>query len=182
MDKAKIEAGVRMILDAIGEFGNGSDLEKTPERVAEMVGDILSGYTTDTRLSATFTEAEIGSDLIQVNNIGFYSICEHHLLPFFGKVDIAYVPQNGKIAGFSGFNRLIDAYARRLQIQERMTRQIATAIQEALDPKGVLVRVSATQLCAAMRGKHPKPIRSVTHCRIGDLPDFPFHRKHSSAS
>ena len=170
MDKAKIEAGVRLILEGIGNPVQLSDLEKTPGRVAEMLSDVLSGYSTNSQLRGSFSESISTGNLVSINNISFYSVCEHHLLPFFGKVNITYAPRNGKIAGFSGFSRIVDAYARRLQVQERMTQQIAEAIQENLDPLGVSVRVTATQLCASMRGQHAKPIRAVTHCQLGNLP------------
>lgn len=172
MDRAKIAAGVRLILDGIGEAALQSDLRKTPERVAEMFTDILSGYALDEEMNGSFSESTAGDNLIHVNNIPFYSICEHHLLPFFGKVSITYLPNEGRIAGFSDFNRIVDVFARRLQIQERMTGQIAEAVQKSLQPVGIHVSVSAMQLCAAMRGQHAKPIRAITECRIGNMPEF----------
>ncbi|RMF57167.1 MAG: GTP cyclohydrolase I FolE, partial [Calditrichaeota bacterium] len=117
----------------------------------------------------SFNEPLGNSSLITIRDISFYSMCEHHLLPFFGKVEIVYAPENNRIAGFSDFARIVNVYSRRLQIQERMTEQIADAIVRLLQPKGVRVTVEALQLCAAMRGEHRNNVQTVTRCVRGSF-------------
>jgi GTP cyclohydrolase I len=143
---------IRQLLINIGENPNRDTLPKTPQRVAELWKFITRGYQTD--FNALLQESvcnEPYDQMILVKDIEFYSLCEHHLLPFFGKAHVAYIP-NGKMVGLSKIPRIVDAFARRLQIQERLTDQIATAIQQVLQPRGVGVVIEAVHLCMRMRG------------------------------
>lgn len=140
------------LIEAVGEDPGREGLLKTPDRAARALRFLTSGYKQDLDKvinGALFDEKNGG--LVAVRNIEFYSLCEHHLLPFYGRVHIGYVP-NGKVIGLSKAPRIVDVYARRLQIQERLTRQIAEAIEYAVHPKGVAVVVEATHMCVAMRG------------------------------
>lgn len=148
----QVESAVREILLAIGEDPNREGLRSTPERVRRMYREIFGGYDMDLETvvnGAVFNETDSG--MIVVRDISFYSMCEHHMLPFFGTVDIAYMP-DGLIIGLSKLPRIVEMYARRLQIQERMTGQIADAVASILHPKGVAVRVRGSHMCSIMRG------------------------------
>lgn len=170
MDHKKIARGVRLILEGIGEDPRRPGLQDTPARVAKMCEEIFEGTGKDPALQAGFAEDLGGDGLIALKDIEFYSVCEHHLLPFFGKVSIWYLPRDNRMAGFSDFSRIVDTCARRLQLQERLTAQVADAIMQALQPAGVRVVVEATQLCASMRGRHKKGLRTVTEALRGELP------------
>lgn len=142
----------RNIIENLGEDPNREGLEKTPERVAKAMQFLTHGYDLDPLeilKSALFTENH--SQMIVVKDIEIYSMCEHHMLPFFGKAHVAYIP-NGKIVGLSKIPRIVDAYARRMQVQERLTDQIKNCIQEALEPLGVAVVIEAQHMCMQMRG------------------------------
>jgi GTP cyclohydrolase IA len=143
---------VAELITGLGENVQREGLLKTPQRVERSLRFLTSGYEADmgTVLNDALFEAE-GSEMIVVKNIEFYSLCEHHMLPFFGKASIAYIP-NKKILGLSKFARVVDVFARRMQVQERMTSQIADALVEALEPKGVAVITEASHLCMMMRG------------------------------
>lgn len=148
----QVESAVREILLAVGEDPNREGLRATPERVRRMYAEIFGGYEMDLKTivnGAVFNET--GSGMIVVRDISFYSMCEHHMLPFFGTLDVAYVP-DGRIIGLSKIPRIAEMYARRLQIQERMTSQIADALEAILAPKGVAVRVRGSHMCSMMRG------------------------------
>lgn len=152
MDRNKIMAGVKLILEGIGEDLTREGLVRTPERMAEYFEEALAGYAEDpTQELARYTTSN-KDEMIILKDISFYSLCEHHLLPFFGKVHIAYIPQNDKVAGFSNMVRVVEILARRLQVQERMTTDIADAMIQAISPKGVLIVVEAEHLCLTMRG------------------------------
>jgi len=168
MDRQKIMDGVRAILEGAGEDLRREGLRDTPRRVAEMLEEILSGTSQTPVLEAGISE-EVIDDLILIRDIPFYSICEHHLLPFFGKVHLAYIPSHNKISGFSAIVRLVDSFSRRLQIQERLTRQIANALMQSLDPRGVLVIIEAQQLCVSMRGTKMDSVRTVTRATRGEI-------------
>lgn len=171
MDKKKIEKAVSMILEAIGEDPDRKALLKTPSRVAEMYGEIYKGLgfaSPGNLLKALPTEKNEGA--VIVRNIHFYSMCEHHLLPFFGRAHIVYIPDK-KMVGLSKFARLVDVLAARPQVQERLTRQIASLIWENLQPKGVLVLVEATHLCMTMRGIKKDGSSVVTACGKGVFAD-----------
>jgi GTP cyclohydrolase I len=153
MDKAKIEQAVTMILEAIGENPQREGLKRTPARIADMYEQIFSGIDLDPKehLGIKFSEDQ-HEEMVIVKDISMYSMCEHHMLPFFGKVHIAYIPKNGVITGLSKLARVVDEYAHRLQLQERLTTQIAEAIMEMLRPQGVLVIIEAEHMCMTMRG------------------------------
>lgn len=169
MNRKKIEKGIRLVLEGIGEDLEREGLKDTPQRFARMCEEIFSGMETEALPTRSFNEPLGNSSLITIRDISFYSMCEHHLLPFFGKVEIVYAPENNRIAGFSDFARIVNVYSRRLQIQERMTEQIADAIVRLLQPKGVRVTVEALQLCAAMRGEHRNNVQTVTRCVRGSF-------------
>jgi len=150
-DRERIEKAVREILIAIGEDPDREGLKDTPKRVAKMYEEVLGGYndSPDNHL-VLFTEKY--DEMIIVKDIPIYSMCEHHMLPFFGKAHVAYIPGDSKVTGLSKLARIVDVYAKRLQLQERMTEQIADAIMEKLGAKGVMVVVEAQHLCMIMRG------------------------------
>ena len=166
MDKEKIEEGVRLIIEGIGEDVEREGLKDTPYRISNMCEEIFGGYEQDPAepLSKTF-ESETG-DIVIEKGIRFYSVCEHHLLPFFGTVSIGYVP-DGKVVGLSKLARTVEVFARRAQIQERMTTQIAEAIQNELSPKGVIVVVKAEHLCMSMRGVKKPGTETETYKTTG---------------
>ncbi len=158
MSKAKISKLVRQLLIEIGEDPDREGLRETPGRVADMYAEIFSGYSLDSELDVTFTEE---SDMIIVREIQFYSMCEHHILPFFGKAHIAYIP-DGKVFGISKLVRLVEKYSKRLQIQERMTKQIADELADKV--KGVLVVIEGDHMCMRMRGvKNNSKILTITY-------------------
>lgn len=163
MDREKIEQGVRLILEGIGEDPDREGLVKTPERVAKMYEEIFAGFEQD---PAEFFETlfdEHHQEMVLVRDIPFYSVCEHHLAPFFGQAHIAYIPgANGKVCGLSKLARLVDTFAKRPQVQERMTSQIADTLVEQLHPQGAIVVVEAEHLCMSMRGIKKPGARTMT--------------------
>lgn len=162
MDLDKISSGVRLILEGIGEEAGREGLLETPRRVAEMYADVFAGLKEDPISIITTMPAETHQEMVLLKGISFFSMCEHHLLPFFGKAHVAYIPsKGGLITGLSKLTRLVQIVARRPQLQERMTTTIADAMEEALKPRGVLVLVEADHLCMAMRGIR-MPAKTVT--------------------
>jgi GTP cyclohydrolase I len=147
-----VENAVRLILDEIGEDPTRQGLVGTPERVHRMYTELTAGYHVDPErlLNGAIFDVDY-SEMVVVKDIPFYSLCEHHLLPFFGTASVAYIPR-GRVVGLSKIPRVVEMFARRLQVQERFTQQVATFLQERLDPQGVGVVVEATHLCAVMRG------------------------------
>lgn len=163
MDKAKIEEGVRLILEGIGENPNREGLKKTPARVARMYEEIFSGMDVDPRRHFETTFDEHHEEMVIVRDIPFYSMCEHHLLPFFGLAHVAYIPAvDGRICGLSKLARLVDEYAKRPQVQERLTSQIADTLIDELHPQGALVVLEAEHLCMSMRGIKKPGSRTAT--------------------
>ena len=163
MDHDKIEQGVRLILEGMGEDPNREGLQKTPARVARMYEEICAGLTIDPSeyFETTFDEGE--RDMVLVKDIPFYSICEHHLVPFFGKAHVAYIPaEDGRICGISKLARLVEAYARRPQVQERLTMQVANCLERELNAQGVMVVIQAEHLCMSMRGVKKPGSKTVT--------------------
>ncbi|MCI9552375.1 MAG: GTP cyclohydrolase I FolE [Acutalibacter sp.] len=153
MDQEKIKRAVRDILEAVGEDPNREGLAETPERVARMYGEIFSGLYSDPREHLKiFHEESKHGELVIVRDIPLYSVCEHHLLPFIGRAHIAYIPKNGRIIGLSKFARIVDCFARRPQVQERLTGQIADFLYENMQPLGTAVFIEAEHLCMTMRG------------------------------
>ena len=167
---------IRNLLINIGENPNRPELLKTPARVAKFWQHVSQGYRVD--VPAMLKESLVYEDynqMIIVKDIDFFSLCEHHLVPFFGKAHVAYIP-NGKIIGFSKIPRVITAFSQRLQIQERLTQQIADALNEALEPKGVGVIIEARHLCMQMRGVEKQNSNITTSVMLGELHDEPQAR------
>lgn len=161
MDHEKIKEGVRLILEGIGEDVAREGLLETPDRIAKMCEEICGGLTEDagTHLRKQFSVEN--NNMVLEKDITFYSICEHHLLPFYGKAHVAYIP-NGRVAGLSKLARTVEVFARRPQIQEKMTAQIADALEKHLRPKGVMVMIEAEHLCMTMRGVQKPGSKTVT--------------------
>ena len=165
VDKEKVEQAIRLLLEGIGEDINREGLIETPERIARMYGEICGGMDEDAgeHLKKTFTVDN--NEMVVEKDITFYSMCEHHMLPFYGKVHIAYIP-DGKVVGLSKLARTVEVYARRLQLQEQMTAQIADALMEYLCPKGVMVMAEAEHMCMTMRGVKKPGSKTLTYvCR-----------------
>lgn len=170
MDKNKIEEGVRLILEGIGEDPNREGLLKTPARVARMYEEIFAGMTEDPAKHFETTFDEHHQEMIIETNIPFYSMCEHHLVPFFGHAHVAYVPApDGRICGISKLARLVDAFAKRPQVQERLTSQIADTLVAELHPQGALVVLEAEHLCMSMRGVKKPGTRTITSAVRGSF-------------
>jgi GTP cyclohydrolase IA len=170
-DETPIRDHVRAILAALGEDPEREGLQKTPERVEKALQFLTSGYQTDCKAllnEALFTVTY--DEMVVIKDIELYSQCEHHLLPFFGKAHVAYLPQ-GKVVGLSKIPRLVDAYARRLQVQERLTVQIAEALEKWVQPRGVAVVIEAMHLCMIMRGVQKQHSVAVTSCMLGAFRD-----------
>lgn len=168
IDRKKAEEAVKMFLEAIGENPQREGLVETPARIVRMYGELLSGKTENPaeHLSKTFT-VENG-EIVLEKDISFSSMCEHHLMPFFGKVHIAYIP-NGKVVGLSKLARVVDAFAKRLQIQEKMTSEIADSIMKHLAPKGVMVVVEGEHTCMTTRGIKKVGSKTITYSTRGDI-------------
>lgn len=163
MDTNKIEEGVRMILEGIGEDPDREGLQKTPARVAKMYEEIFAGMQQDPAVHFETTFDEHHEEMVLVRDIPFYSMCEHHLVPFFGMAHIAYIPAtDGHICGLSKLARLVDVYAKRPQVQERLTSQIADTLIEQLHPQGALVVLEAEHLCMSMRGVKKAGAKTTT--------------------
>lgn len=152
MDKKKIEKAVRDILGAIGENPRRRDLIETPSRVAEMYEEIFAGIRQDPEEELEVILDQKHDEIVLLKGIPLYSVCEHHLLPFIGKAHIAYIPKQGRVTGLSKLARVVDILAKRLQVQERLTTQIAEIIMCKLKPKGCMVVIEAEHLCMSMRG------------------------------
>jgi len=167
VDLDRIEKAVAELLAAIGEDPDRDGLQKTPYRVAHMYEELFAGLDEDPGDHLEVTFAADHDEMVMVRDIPFASLCEHHLVPFMGRAHVAYIPgDDGRITGLSKFARLVDGYARRLQVQERMTSQIADSIEAALAPKGVLVVVEAEHLCMSMRGvKKPGTLTITSEVR-----------------
>lgn len=177
MDKEKIKAGVRLILEGIGEDPGREGLVETPDRVARMYEELAAGYAGSPaeHLSKTFPAPR--GDMVMEKEIRFYSLCEHHMLPFYGTVAVAYIP-NGEVAGLSKIARVVEVYARRLQLQERLTAQVADAFMEYLNPQGVMVLVEAEHMCMTMRGIKKPGTKTVTSAARGVFQEDPALREH----
>ena len=161
IDHEKVEQAVRLLLEGIGEDVNREGLIDTPDRIARMYEEIYGGMEEDaaTHLSRTFTVDS--SEMVVEKDITFYSMCEHHMLPFFGKAHVAYIP-DGEVVGLSKIARTVEVFARRLQLQEQLTAQIADAFMDNLHPQGVMVMIEAEHLCMTMRGIKKPGAQTVT--------------------
>jgi GTP cyclohydrolase I len=166
-DQPALEAAVFQVLQAIGEDPQREGLKNTPRRVARMYAELLSGYRTDVESMINGAIFNIAYDeMVIVRDIEFYSLCEHHMLPFIGRAHVAYIPK-GKVIGLSKIPRIVDMFAHRLQVQERMTRQIADFLRDILNPLGVAVVVEAVHLCAMIRGVKKHDASMVTSAMHG---------------
>lgn len=171
MDPAKteIEAAVRTILHQVGENPDREGLQGTPDRIARMYDEILAGYNTDVDKLVNGALFDVTYDeMVLVKDIEFFSMCEHHMLPFYGRAHVAYLPSN-KVIGLSKIPRIVDMFARRLQVQERMTRQIAETIEDILDARGVAVVVEGSHMCSMMRGVKKEHARMTTSTLMGEF-------------
>jgi len=166
MDRIRIEQGVRLILEGIGEDTAREGVLDTPRRVASMCEEIFAGLGQDPaeHFAVTFNEGH--QEMVLIRDIPLYSVCEHHLVPFLGKAHVAYIPgKEGRICGLSKIARLVDVFAKRPQVQERLTAQIADTLVEQLDPQGVLVVIEAEHLCMSMRGvRKPGTVTTTSAC------------------
>ncbi|MFA5356369.1 MAG: GTP cyclohydrolase I FolE [Candidatus Omnitrophota bacterium] len=162
MEKKKIEKAVKDILEAIGEDPGRKDLLDTPKRVAEMYEEIFSGMTQDPCRELEVILDQKHDEIILLKGIPLYSVCEHHLLPFLGKAHIAYIPRGGRVTGLSKLARVVDILAKRPQIQERLTTQIAEIIMSKLKPQGCMVVIEAEHMCMSMRGVKKPGTMTVT--------------------
>lgn len=169
IDAPKIEQAVRMILEAIGEDPDREGLKGTPARVARMYQEIFCGLWEDPaeHLHKVFSEEH--EEMVLVKDIPLYSMCEHHLLPFYGKAHVAYIPQNGNITGLSKLARVVEGFAKRPQLQERLASQIADSIMRRLNPQGVLVVIEAEHMCMTLRGVKKPGSKTVTSAVRGLL-------------
>ena len=182
IDQGRIEKAVREILEAVGEDPDRDGLQRTPERVAAMYAEVFSGLHSDPGdvLNVTF-EAD-HDEMVLERDIPFHSICEHHLVPFIGKAHVAYIPNDdGRITGLSKLARLVDGYARRPQVQERLTSQVADTLVRVLDPRGVLVVIEAEHLCMSMRGVRKPGAVTVTSAVRGLFRDSEATRAEAMA-
>jgi len=162
----KIERGVKLILEGVGENPQRSGLKDTPKRVARMFSEILGGVNEDPARHLRVIQGEKHDEMVLIKNIPLYSMCEHHLLPFAGVAHIAYIPKGGRIVGLSKIARVVDILSRRLQVQERLVKQIADMIMEHLKPLGVMVVIEAEHMCMSMRGaKKPKSLTVTSALR-----------------
>lgn len=168
MNREKIEQAVKLFLEGIGEDQSREGLIETPKRIANMCEELFIGYSKDAsgHLSRTF-HAETKNMVVE-KEIQFFSVCEHHLLPFYGKVHIGYIP-DGSVVGLSKLARTVEVYARRAQIQEKLTEQIADAIMKWLKPKGVMVMIEAEHMCMTMRGVQKPGTRTTTYVAKGSF-------------
>lgn len=162
VDTEKIETAVKMILEAIGEDPGREGLRETPARVARMYGEIFSGLREEPQEHLLKMFSEEHDEMVLVKDIPLYSVCEHHLLPFYGVAHIAYIPKTGNVTGLSKLARVMEGFARRPQLQERLTSQIADAIVKGLNPHGVMVIIEAEHMCLTMRGIRKPGLRAVT--------------------
>ncbi|MGM7701683.1 GTP cyclohydrolase I FolE [Pseudalkalibacillus sp. Hm43] len=162
MDHSKIETAVRMILEAIGEDPDREGLLDTPSRVARMYEEVFQGLNQDPSEHFKTVFGEDHEELVLVKDIPFYSMCEHHLVPFFGKAHVAYIPKGGKVTGLSKLARAVEAVAKRPQLQERITSTIADSLLRSLQPHGVMVIIEAEHMCMTMRGVKKPGSETIT--------------------
>lgn len=170
VNKDKVKEGIRLILEGIGEDLNREGIQDTPDRIARMYEEIFAGMDQDsaTHLQKTFTAKH--NEIVLEKDIVFYSMCEHHMMPFYGKAHVAYIP-NGKVVGISKLARTVEVYAKRLQIQEQMGAQVADALMDELGAKGAMVMIEAEHMCMTMRGVKKPGSKTVTIVTRGAFAD-----------
>ena len=166
IDQKKIEEAVKLFLEGIGEDVSREGLKDTPGRIARMYEELYGGMEEDASVHLSKTFSVDSSEMVIEKDITFYSTCEHHILPFYGKAHIAYIP-DGKVVGLSKLARTVEVFARRLQLQEQLTGQIADALMEFMQPKGALVMIEAEHMCMTMRGIKKPGSRTITLARRG---------------
>ncbi len=176
IDKKKVEEAVRLLLEGIGEDADREGLKETPQRIARMYQEIFSGLEESPQVHLSKTFSVEGSQMVLEKEISFYSVCEHHLLPFYGKAHVAYLPK-GKVVGISKLARTVEVFAKRPQIQERLTAQIADALMEHLAPAGVMVMLEAEHMCMTMRGVKKPGSKTVTLAARGEFEQETWQRK-----
>ncbi len=182
VDLERVRKAVAELLAAVGEDPRRDGLQRTPQRVADMYAELLSGQFDEpaSHLQVTFDAGH--DEMVMERDIPFASVCEHHLMPFIGRAHVAYIPgPDGRITGLSKLARLVDSFSRRLQVQERLTSQIADAIEVALDPRGVLVVIEAEHLCMSMRGVRKPGAVTVTSAVRGQFRDSAATRAEAMA-
>jgi GTP cyclohydrolase I len=176
MDLKKIERGVKLVLEGVGEDPERPGIRATPKRVASMFAEILGGTEEAATRNLRVIEDEKHDEMVLIKNIPLYSMCEHHLLPFAGVAHVAYIPKGGRIVGLSKIARVVEELSRRLQVQERLTKQVADLLEGHLKPLGVMVVIEAEHMCMSMRGaKKPKSI-TVTSAVRGSFRSSPATR------
>jgi GTP cyclohydrolase I len=162
MDKKKLKKAAIMLLEAVGENPRRKDLFDTPARVADMYEEILAGISLDPEKELEVVLDQKHEEIVLLKGIPLYSVCEHHLLPFIGRAHVAYIPKGGRVTGLSKIARVVEILSKRLQVQERLTTQIASVIMKKLKPMGVMVVIEAEHLCMSMRGINKPGIQTVT--------------------
>ena len=172
IDQKKIEEAVKLFLEGIGEDISREGLKDTPGRIARMCEELYGGMEEDASVHLSKTFSVDSSEMVIEKDITFYSTCEHHILPFYGKAHIAYIP-DGKVVGLSKLARTVEVFARRLQLQEQLTGQIADALMESMQPKGALVMIEAEHMCMTMRGIKKPGSRTITLARRGVFESAP---------
>ncbi len=167
VDLEKIAAGVRLMLEGMGENPERDGLQKTPERVAQFYAELTEGMWEDAKEHIVPLPGEAHDEMVIVKDIAIASVCEHHLAPFVGKVHIAYIPKNGRIVGLSKLARIAEIFSHRLQVQERLTQQIAQTLFEELEPRGVMVVMEAEHTCMTLRGVKKPGAKTITSSVLG---------------
>jgi GTP cyclohydrolase I len=181
VDLKKIEEGVRLMLEGIGEDPDREGLKKTPERVAQFYAELTEGMWVNVEDQITPLPGDSHDEMVLVKDISIASVCEHHLAPFVGKCHIAYIPKNGRIIGLSKLARIAETFARRLQVQERLTQQIAKTLFERLEPVGVMVVIEAEHTCMTLRGVKKPGAVTVTSAVLGGFRKDPRTRAEAMA-
>jgi len=176
VDQEKAQQAIRMLLESIGEDPDREGLRETPQRVARMFAEILSGMDADPKKVIKVLESEDHDEIVLVRDIPFYSMCEHHLLPFLGLAHVAYIPDGSRVTGISKLARVVEVHSRRLQLQERLTTAIAETIMDTLRPRGALAIIEAEHLCMTMRGVQKPGAKTVTSVVRGIFRENPATR------
>lgn len=181
VDREKIAAGVRLMLEGMGEDPERDGLQKTPERVADFYAELTEGMWEDARSHIVPLPGDSHDEMVLVKDISIASVCEHHLAPFVGKCHIAYIPKGGRIVGLSKLARLAEIFARRLQVQERLTQQIAQTLFDSLEPLGVMVVIEAEHTCMTLRGVKKPGAMTITSAVLGGFRRDPRTRAEAMA-
>jgi GTP cyclohydrolase I len=181
IDLQKAEQGIRLLLEGIGEDPNRDGLKKTPERVAQFYAELTEGMWVDVDEQIVPLPGDSHDEMVLVKDISIASVCEHHLAPFVGKCHIAYIPKNGRIIGLSKLARIAETFARRLQVQERLTQQIAKTLYDRLSPVGVMVVIEAEHTCMTLRGVKKPGAVTITSAVLGGFRKDPRTRAEAMA-